>query len=317
MRRDKRPEKLSLLFDAFESPYSFYVLGAGASAGIVPMTTELRRNILKRFFDFGLFRAEIRVPDDLFHRVIGDPNDYKDQFTSELLRYLHPSAVHVMVIKELTPPRIIRNVHAYEIFQFIKKPSTIFSINVDGLSARYCRGHYLFEPHGRVPDKLTNSPYWNEYENYYLEFDSEPPKIPGLHLPIPETINITSKVSYQRARDDHFRYANDIIFIGYSFGLFKESLDDIETFEFFRELLRYYSKRVIVLSPDPEFIGNAIEESAKLSKVNLLKLYWNHLCQAIMEKIYFRKCNQFQKLKSLMSEILYRHDQLRELNHNN
>jgi len=183
-------------------------------------------------------------------------------------------------------------------------------MNVDGLAARYCTGHYLLEPHGRVPIKLIHSPIWEAHIDDLLWFGFKALEIPGLLLPQQEPIHITSRESYKKAIL-LFPHAAFIVFIGYSFGLFNETFDDLETFEFFRDLLRYSSKEVVVLCPDPEFIGNAIQESACLLKIHLVNLYWNHLCQAIKEVIFFYRCKQFQKLKSLINIILYRHDQLK------
>ena len=55
MREDKRKNGLSVLFDAFDYPLSFYVLGAGASAGIAPLTAQFKANIVNRFLSFGSF----------------------------------------------------------------------------------------------------------------------------------------------------------------------------------------------------------------------------------------------------------------------
>ncbi len=277
------------------------------------MTLELRQKIINRFFSFGLYRSDPCQPDEVFHRVIGDPDKYADSdpFKSALIRRLYPSAVHAMVIKELTPPIVIENISSYEIFSFIRKPSTIFSMNVDGLAARYCNGHYLLEPHGRVPAKLIRSHYWDELINDLMEYGFNVPKIPNLLLPEPEPVHITSLKAYSNAVS-LLQLSNIIIFIGYSFGFFRESFDDFETFEFFRQLLKDYRKDVLVLSPTPEFIKNAIEEATKSRNINLLPLYWNHLCQAIKETIITYQCKCFDKLKCCIKEILYRHDTLKD-----
>lgn len=325
MKTDRRKDTLSLLFEAFEKPCSFYVLGAGASAGIVPTTPELKQGILERYHSFGLFLAEPCLPDDVFYRVIGDPDKPSTSFTTSriddeliarcLVKRLPPSAVHAMVIKYLTPipEKIIENAHAYEIFLFIKKPSTIFCMNVDGLTRRYCNGHNVLELHGSVPANFTLHPVWDEIINDSLEFRIRPPQIPGLILPQPEPSNITSLPKYDEAVY-RLRTAEFVVFIGYSFAFFDktQSFDDLETFEFFRyELRKYYRKKVLILDPNPEFIGNAIEEAARV-KVQQLPFYWNHLCQAIKEEIFSHGCRQFQEMKSLINKIIYRHDQLRE-----
>lgn len=314
MRQDRRKNGLSILFDAFEYPLSFYVLGAGASAGIVPMTAQLRENIVNRFILFGSFPAESFQHDDVFLRVIGPSKDYPDMFTSWKLQHLYPSAVHAMVIKELTPPEYIEEAHAYEIFLLVKRPSTIFNLNVDGLAEIYCIGHFLLEPHGRVPIELVRSPFWDWYIDALLDYGFSVREIPGLILPMPEPYHVTSRPAYSKAAL-LLKKSRFVLFIGYSFGYFDptQSFDDFETFEFFRELLRHYRshrKNILVISPNPEMIGGAIEESICSSNVCIMPFYWNYLCRAIKESIYEFKLRKFNDLKPLIGKILYRHDQL-------
>jgi len=184
-------------------------------------------------------------------------------------------------------------------------------MNVDGIAATYCIGHYLLEPHGRVPTKLVRSPLWEELIDALLEFGFKAPEIPGLLLPQPEPIHITSHSAYLHAVS-LFEAAKFVVFIGYSFGLFRDSFDDFDTFEFFRDLLRRCPKEVLVLSPNPEFVGNAIEHASGQIKVHFLPLYWNHLYRAIKEIRYTYWTNSFTKLSNLTEEILYRHDELKD-----
>jgi len=310
MKSDERKINLPILFHAFEKPYSFYVLGAGASAGIIPMTSELKSNSIDRFFQHGSFPVDPCPIDEIFQRVIGDPNEFADSYTAARLMRFYPSAVHAIIAKELASPVDTANFDAYKIFLLIKRPSTIFSMNVDGIASRYCIGHYLLEPHGRIPAKLVLAPWWDELIDALLEFGFKAPQIPGLLLPQPEPVYITSNLAYDKAIQ-LFQAAEFIVFIGYSFGFFREFFDDLETFEFFRDLLRHNPKKVIFLSPNPEFIANAIEEATKI-KANLLPLYWNHLCKAIKEVVAQYRCNSLIDLKNLMSIILYKHDEIKD-----
>lgn len=316
MRTDRRGIGLALLLEAFGCSFSFYVLGAGASAGIVPMTAQLRKNIINRFLSFGSFPADSFQHDDVFLRVIGHSKDFKNNYTSALLQHLYPSAVHAMVIKELTPPKSIKEAHAYEIFLFIKKPSTIFNMNVDGLAEVYCIGHYLLEPHGRVPVELVQSPFWDIYIDALLDFGFDIKEIPGLILPRHEPYYVTSQPAYSKATS-LIKQARFVLFIGYSFGYFDraQAFDDFETFEFFRDLLRHYKnhkKDILIISPNPEMIGRAIEESICSQNVCIMPFYWNHLCKAIKETVFEYKLRQLDKLKPLIGKILYRHDQLKD-----
>jgi hypothetical protein len=313
MRIDRRQKGLYLLLEAFECLYSFYVLGAGASAGIVPMTSQLKTNIVNRVISFGSFPVESFEHDEVFSRVIGDSNDFEDYYTSAVLKHLYPSAVHAMVIKELTPPKYIKEAHAYEIFLLIKKPSTIFNMNVDGLAENYSMGHYLLEPHERLPIDLVRSSFWDFYIDTLLDFGFDIFTIPGL-LPRPEPYHVTSRPAYSKAAS-LIKPARFVVFIGYSFGYFNksDSFDDFETFEFFRDILKHYrnpSKNILIVSPNPEVIRGAIEDAVCSVNVCTMPCYWNHLCRAIKETAYKYKFKHFRKLKPLVGQILYRHDQL-------
>lgn len=316
MRTDRRQKGLTLLLEAFECSYSFYVLGAGASAGIVPMTAQLRKNIVNKFISFGSFPAETFKHDEIFLRVIGDSNNFNNIYTSAFLKHLYPSAVHAMVIKELTPPESVKEAHSYEFFLLIKRPSTIFNMNVDGLAEIYCIGHYLLEPHGRVPTDLVRSPFWDNYIDALLDYGFDIHEIPGLILPRPEPYHVTSQPAYFKATS-LIKPARFVIFIGYSFRYFEqsESFDDFETFEFVRDLLRYYrnhKKDILVISPNPEMTGRGIEEAVCSLSVCTMPFYWNHLCKAIKETVFKYKLRQLDKLKPLIGKILYRHDQLKD-----
>lgn len=103
MRTDKRHMKLRLLFQALGMMYTFYLLGAGASAGVVPLTRELKKAVVTRYRAFGMYPGELMQPDPVFERVIGDPSEGTDIITAALLRHLFPSALHAMVLQQLAP----------------------------------------------------------------------------------------------------------------------------------------------------------------------------------------------------------------------
>lgn len=308
---DRRCETLDLLFKAFSLPYSFYILGAGASAGVVPMTCELKKTIIKDYDNHGIYSLETSIPDSVFRRVIGNPNDYDDKKWVWRLERFVPSAVYAMVLERLVRSRLPINLSQYDIFNFAQKPSTIFNMNVDGLAKRYCSGHNVLEPHGRIPFDIVKSPLWKEFIDDLIVFGGDVFKIPGVLLLQPEQREITAHRAYKKAISI-FPVARYIVLIGYSFGMFHNTIDDSETFEFFRELLRRCPKQVLVVGLHPEvddIVGN-IQEAAKLKTIYSIPVYWNHLSQAIIEKAASHGCINALELSSLVSKILYRHDEL-------
>jgi len=313
MRTDKRHKQLRLLFRALGMIYTFYLLGAGASVGIIPLTRELKKRIVARYRGFGMYPTELMEPDPVFERVIGDPKEDTDPITADLLRHLFSSAVHAIVLQQLAPARRPQVVNQYGLFLLAAKPSTFFNMNVDGLATMYCSGHYVLEPHGRVLSALVHSSRWNELIDILLEFGFMPPKIPGVLLPQPEPATITSRAAYSAARR-LFSFGQYVVIIGYSFGKSQQldTFDDVETFEFFRELLKRCNKTVLVLSPDPAFVAFLCREAMQRNSVHELELYWDHLSAAVSSVL--RDCghSDFLRLPEMTSEVLYRYDQLCE-----
>jgi hypothetical protein len=313
MRTDKRHKQLQLLFQALGMIYTFYLLGAGASVGIIPLTRELKKRIVMRYRGFGMYPVELMEPDPVFERVIGDPNEDTDPITAALLRHLFPSAVHAMVLQQLAPAPSPALADQYGLFLLAARPSTFFNMNVDGLATVHCPGHYVLEPHGRIPPALVHSPRWEELIDILLEFGFTAPQIPGVLMPQPEPVTITSRAAYSAARR-LFSLGRYVVIIGYSFGKSPrlDAFDDVETFEFFRELLKNCNKTVLVLSPDPAFVGFLCREAMQRSSVHELPLYWDHLSAAVLSVLWDSGQRDFPCLSGMTSEVLYRYDQLCE-----
>lgn len=293
--------------------YTFYLLGAGASVGIIPLTHELKKRIVRRYRAFGMYPVELMGSDPVFERVIGDPTEDTDPITAALLRHLFPSAVHAIVLQQLAPVPRSPVADQYSLFLLAAKPSTFFNMNVDGLARQYCLGHYVLEPHGRIPPALVRSPRWDELINILLEFGFTAPQIPGVLLPQPEPVSVTSRAAYSVARR-LFSRGRYLVIIGYSFGKSPQvdTFDDVETFEFFRELLRSSGKTVLVLSPNPAFVGFLCREAMQRSSVHELPLYWDCLSAAISSVLRDSGQRDFSSLSGMTSEILYRYDRLSE-----
>jgi hypothetical protein len=311
MRTDTRHTKLRILFEALALPYTFYLLGAGASAGVIPLTRELKQAIITRYRSFGLYPGEPMEHDHVFERVIGDLTEGTDPITAASLSYLFPSAVHAIVLQQLAPQSKTPLVDQYSLLSLAANPSTFFNMNVDGLASRFCPGHYVLEPHGRIPPKLVRSSWWEAVIDSLLEFGFPAPQLPGVLLPQPEPRTITSRTAYSAGRT-LFNTGRYLVVIGYSFGKSprKDTFDDFETFEFFRELLRNGDKTVLVLSPDPGFVGFLCREAMRKDSVHELPVYWNHLSSAILCALGRCGCKCFASLSDMTSEILYQYDRL-------
>ncbi len=309
MRYDKRCEYLLILLQAFKSLYSFYLLGAGTSAKIIPMTRELKRIIVQKYLDFGCYPVEQVIPDDLSIRIIGTFDDYDDPVTAELITRFFPSAIKAMVLKALTRKDLNVNLPQYKIFTLISKPSIICSMNTDGIASLYSSGHFLLEPHGRIPAEIVHSKPWDDLTDAALEFGFECPNINGGLLPQPEPKHITSGKEYIKALR-LFPLSNYLIIVGYTFGISDNSFDDFETFEFFRALLRRYPKNVLIIDPAPEHVAGAIQEETSLKTIYPFSVYWDNLCKALTIILYEYQCRDISELSCLTTKVLYKYDEL-------
>jgi hypothetical protein len=301
--------RFDLLLKAFSSRYGFYVLGAGASAGVMPTTRQLGIGVVQPFIEFGLYPAISAMPDDVFLRVLNNIEKSIDPFHAILLKHIPIPAVHAITLQQLAPTESDKPIYQYLTFNLCCKPSVLFNLNVDGLAKRYCIGHIVLDPHGTVPS-IVRTDVWGIVIEGTLGYDLQVPPIPGnVHLPKRESNDITARAAYQRA-SIYFPLARCLVLIGYSFGKFGNSIDDSETFAFLCELLRRYPKPVIVIGLDPEEIAAAIQEAAHLRPVYSISAFWNHLSQAMVEVAYRNKCYDPTRLYTLHSQICYRYIEL-------
>ncbi len=164
-----------MLSSAFRDCRSFYVIGAGVSKGIVPLNKELSKEILKSVFSKspGIPVDPPKYDEDscnLYRRVIGrranvydlavkykdfaeavreaHPSWYLDLISSskgyyaniiipEYLRRIPPGALYGLTAQALTPAKdkIVERKYQYVMFSLMAKPSTILSLNTDGIGS--------------------------------------------------------------------------------------------------------------------------------------------------------------------------------------
>ena len=191
---------LSTLSRCLSTPESFYVLGAGASVPHVPTTDQLSERILGFFLKHGVFQTKPIARDVVASRVIRDPEYWKDPLKWELIQSLPPNYAIGKLPELLTTQASMVSAN-YDVFALAAKPSTIFNMNVDRLATRSCRGHRVFEPHGRsLSPEMFERIGWGAYTKAILDFpELSPPTIPGLVLPGPEPAEILTRAEYRAA----------------------------------------------------------------------------------------------------------------------
>jgi hypothetical protein len=305
---------IELLLKAFKTPYSFYVLGAGVSAGIVPMTHELKDSIITPYLKLYGYPVRTSKPDDTWDRVIDDYNFNSDPWSNEIIKTIPNSLVQLKSLQLLAGTRLAEIPPQYEVFNFVQKQSVIFNMNIDGLAKRYCPDHIVLNAHGEIPPYIVHSAYWNQQIDNAKEFgddvfEGKRVVIHEVLLPQPEPPNITDKKDYHEARR-WFPLAQWIIFIGYSFGTFHDAIDDHRTLQFFKDLLSEYPKPVIVIDPYPDRIVSLIQEAIKQREVFSIPAYWDCLSQALIGTALSHRHSTILRFSSLTHEICHRYDAL-------
>jgi hypothetical protein len=145
--------KFKLITDAFRK-HSFYILGAGVSAGIIPMTHQQGELIVNRHLEFGIFSGNPIEIDPQATRILGSSRFSDDQIKKALIDRLPSGAIRAISMQLMTPDKINKLSHKYVVFNKARIPSIIFNYNNDGLASRYCKRHYILYPHSVLNEKF-------------------------------------------------------------------------------------------------------------------------------------------------------------------
>lgn len=263
-------------------PKTFYVLGAGASVGLVPLTPELRSHVARRFDEIGIYPTSPAAHSPLFERVIGAVCVDGRGFRSLLLRNIAPGTLDLLVQRGLWRPVDGIVPPQYAVFDAVGRPATIFSFNLDDLASAYCSNmHHVLEPHGSIDRHWLEASNYEELLEATSEYDLVLPHITRKHLPGPEPSGITEQTVYARARG-LFRQSSALLLVGYSFGKWQGIFDDAESFEYFVDLLLTYPRPVIVLSPYPEELVDVLQQRLRCRRVYGLPIRWEVLSGVIL-----------------------------------
>lgn len=275
---------------------SFYILGAGASAGIIPMTHQQGELILKRHLEFGSYSTSEIELDQQAERIVGSHQWLDDGIRGELSRRLQPGAVRALSMQLMSPSHNYSvPPDQYLVFGTAAPRSVLFNFNVDGLANIWRKYHYVFHPHGMLDPKIMQSSEWDEIIDICL-FDSiEPPTIPGVLLPQKETREATQSKEYSIAERllPHMGY---VVLIGYSFGHDGSNFDDWASFLYFMKLFREHKKTIIVIDPfRSRDIVDMLRYNLKSDQVFPIPAYWEHLSKAKLILERMRKTHPHEK----------------------
>ncbi len=176
-------------------------------------------------------------------------------------------------LKSMPPPN-------YRIFGYVQPPAMLFDFNNDALLANYCEPpHIVLNPHGTIDRRFIEHPEFDLFFHAATEYGLLLPNFSQIWLPRPEPKWITRRQQYNLARCYLTQRGQFLLLIGYSFGHQPSgSIDDTESFEFFREILQRFPRRIVVVDPSPEHVAGLFEDALR-QRIYACKLYWDLPCE--------------------------------------
>ncbi len=305
-------------------PKNVYLLGAGASAGIVPIMSELPRNILKRIDAIGFYPVE-QYPKTNLRNAIGislESNDriaysYEDLWPYLLANHVNEEAIKLLLLKEFfsgfEKVEEGKNIFQYDFFKLIPQSyATIITLNNDALIWKYAGHLNIIEPHGsiiRYPNytiPVNNVPVVKkliaEWEYPVIEYGIRSPYYPNIILP--GESEKSELIPEREKAIKSLQQAETVFIIGYSFPEYDRELTGK-----FLDTLRENPKEIFIIDYyKAKELSEKIEYYLKRNRIYCCNLDWARLSMAVL-----LTSQKFQKF-SLTSLINEKKDVLRAYN---
>ncbi len=283
------PEDIARLIEALGSARPFVIVGAGASAPIVPLTDRLQKAVREELFAVGSypggsFGDVVPAHNVLFDRIF--PN-FQARTLEDHLLHFQRSRLELIFQKVLTAPLTQRVPFQYSIFNLLSSRTVLFNYNLDWQASVY-NGYYLrvMTPHGSVDREWTATGDWIKNRAASLDF-----KLPSLRykcLPGPEPSSVTSRPPFLSARRA-LQQATALVLIGYSFALNRfGKLDDAESFEYVIDAQNHSDCPVIVVNDRPTFLVDRLRDRFKSKRVKLIQIRWDYFSEGVCKGLASR-----------------------------
>ena len=191
-------ESLKLILWAMSHPGTVYILGAGASYGLIPFTPPgLRRIMAAEFHIPGIYSIERPIATNLYRRVMAGGGRASDVSEALFRQTISDPALRFLFQRAMWRP-MGKDVPAnYRVFQLVA-PSVLFSFNLDGMAKFYCGNrHIVFEPHGTIDSERFASGIYGDLLDATIAYDLVLPDIRYKLLPGPEPSCITRRFAYR------------------------------------------------------------------------------------------------------------------------
>lgn len=266
-------------------PRTFYILGAGASYGLIPVTQDMRHIIETDYHSVGAYQIAPALHSHLFERVVGNISSGEQDIRKVLLTHMSPGALDVIAQHALWRPSNGIIPPQYAVFDVVGSPATLCNFNLDGLASRHCsHRHSVLEMHGRIDSARFEQSNYRDLLEATVVYDIRFPHLTPKLLPQPEPENMTLYPQYARA-GRLFRRAPAVIVLGYSFSQRSEGFDDAHSFEFFVSLLKLQPRPVFVVSPTPHDLAEILRDRLSSHNVFGIPLRWELFSGAVVANI--------------------------------
>jgi len=299
----RRQFRLEHVLARFRSRRGLYLLGAGASAGDVPLD-PLKQIVLQYLREAGGFPIQPtkHAPLDLLAIAAGwdltDADVYPD-------RPLRPGTPHTdfkwrlrrvpgLFIRRATMAAFAeaswrrRRTHSYTVFRAFH-PSLILCYNHDGLAIELCGPqhrvrdlHHSVHPAYGSPDAKQALP---RLVDHHVPADPD-----GIPLLEPET---TEHERAMAALLEAERYPADFIaIVGYSFWRKGDKQLDGPSLDWLTPRLRNFCGPVYVIDPYPDHVCGLVENASRSVRAIGVPAYWNVLAHAMVRMMRWQNADR-------------------------
>jgi hypothetical protein len=320
----KTAEQVRPVLDALTSLSLLVVSGAGLAVPIIPPTNTLAWQLAENYLKLGSYPASAPSRSELKDRLLPPP---KALFTSNRADSIGSAPVKLQgwqgqllftasdeTLSALFQVQIYRPLKSmpppnYRIFGYVQPSVLFFDFNNDALLANYCEPpHIVLNPHGNIDRRFIEHPEFDLFFHAATEYGLLLPNFSQIWFPRPEPKWITRRQQYNLARCYLIQHGQFFLLIGYSFGHQpRGGIDDIESFEFFREILKRFPRQIVVVDPSPEYVAGLFEDALH-QQVYACRLYWNHLAKAAC--LAMEETPAAPNLLAIRSRIVQLYDEL-------
>jgi hypothetical protein len=289
-------EQVRPVLRALTSLSLLVVSGAGLAVPIIPPMSTLAWQLALDYLQLGSFSAHAVSRSELRDRLLPAPKALftgnradslgsapvkLDGWQGQLVLTASDEALSALFqvkiyrpLKSMAPPN-------YRIFGYVQPPALLFDFNNDAFLANYCEPpHTVLNPHRNIDRRFIEHPEFALFFHAATDYGLLLPNFSHIWLPRPEPKWITRRQQYNLARCYLTQRGQFLLLVGYSFGRQPRGvIDDIESFEFFREILKRFPRQIVVVDPSPEHVAGLFEDALR-QRIYACKLYWNQLAKA-------------------------------------